>query len=98
LGASLIIWYLSNYPKPQNYNELNAIEKIEQSYLGQIGKASEPFFEPLGFDWRQAVALEAGLAAKEVIVATLGILYNEKDQDSQKELMKNLKEQAILLH
>ena len=96
LGASLLIWYLSNYPKPQNYNQLSEKDKIEQSYLGQIGKLSEPFFEPLGFDWRQSVALEAGFAAKEVIVATLGILYNEKDQDSQKELMKNLKEQISL--
>ena len=33
------------------------------------------FFAPLGFDWKMAVALEAGLAAKEVVVSTLSILY-----------------------
>jgi ferrous iron transport protein B len=43
--------------------------------LGQLGKASEPFFAPLGFDWKMTVALEAGLAAKEVVVSTLGVLY-----------------------
>lgn len=48
---------------------------LEQSYLGQIGKFSEPIFEPLGFDWKMSVALQAGLAAKEVIVSTLGVLY-----------------------
>ncbi|NLC27390.1 MAG: ferrous iron transport protein B [Campylobacteraceae bacterium] len=48
---------------------------LEQSYLGTIGKATEFFFEPLGFDWRLTVALETGLAAKEVIVSTLGVLY-----------------------
>ena len=58
---------------------------LEHSYLGKIGHASEPFFSPLGYDWRMAVALETGLAAKEVVVATLGVLYglgNEQDETS----------------
>ena len=55
-------------------NELQLAE-LEGSYLGQIGKISEPFFAPLGFDWKMAVALETGLAAKEVVVSTLGVLY-----------------------
>jgi len=49
---------------------------LEQSYLGRIGKFSEPLFEPLGFDWKMSVALQAGLAAKEVVVSTLGVLYS----------------------
>ena len=53
--------------------------QLEQSYLGQIGKATEPFFAPLGFDWRMSVAIEAGLAAKEVVVSTLGVLYAQGD-------------------
>ena len=48
---------------------------LEQSYLGRIGKFIEPIFEPLGFDWKMAVALQTGLAAKEVVVSTLGVLY-----------------------
>jgi ferrous iron transport protein B len=48
---------------------------LEQSYLGKIGKFSEPIFEPLGFDWKMSVALQTGLAAKEVVVSTLGVLY-----------------------
>jgi ferrous iron transport protein B len=56
-----------------------ASAQLEQSYLGQIGKATEPFFAPLGFDWRMSVALEAGLAAKEVVVSTLGVLYAQGD-------------------
>ncbi|RRS31610.1 MAG: ferrous iron transporter B [Epsilonproteobacteria bacterium (ex Lamellibrachia satsuma)] len=66
-------------------NELS-LELLEQSYLGKIGHATEPFFAPLGFDWRMSVALEAGLAAKEVVVSTLGVLYalgDEMDQNSQ---------------
>ncbi len=49
---------------------------LEASYLGRIGKFIEPVFEPLGFDWKMAVALQTGLAAKEVVVSTLGVLYS----------------------
>ncbi|HIP19647.1 MAG TPA: ferrous iron transport protein B, partial [Sulfurimonas sp.] len=49
---------------------------LEQSYLGRIGKFSEPIFTPLGFDWKMSVALQTGLAAKEVVVSTLGVLYS----------------------
>ena len=62
-----------------------AVEYLEQSYLGSIGKFSEPIFAPLGFDWKMSVALQTGLAAKEVVVSTLGVLYalgNEVDEES----------------
>ena len=69
----------SDEMKSQLNNELS-LHLLEQSYLGQIGHASEPFFAPLGFDWRMAVALETGLAAKEVVVSTLGVLYALGDE------------------
>ncbi len=53
-----------------------AEEQLSQSFLGRIGHAIEPAFEPLGFDWKMAVALQTGLAAKEVVVSTLGVLYS----------------------
>ena len=49
---------------------------LEQSFLGRIGKFIEPVFEPIGMDWKMAVALQTGLAAKEVVVSTLGVLYS----------------------
>jgi len=58
---------------------------LEQSYLGTIGKFSEPLFSPLGFDWKMSVALQTGLAAKEVVVSTLGVLYalgSDVDEES----------------
>jgi ferrous iron transport protein B len=55
-------------------NELS-LYNLENSYLGKIGHATESFFAPLGFDWRMAVALETGLAAKEIVVSTMGVLY-----------------------
>lgn len=55
-------------------NELS-LYNLENSYLGYVGKFSEPMFAPLGFDWKMSVALETGLAAKEIVVSTLSILY-----------------------
>ncbi len=71
-------------------------ELLARSYLGQIGRATQPFFAPLGFDWKLSVALEAGLAAKEVVVSTLGVLYslgdgvNEQAHSLQDQLRKNI--------
>lgn len=50
--------------------------QLEQSFLGRIGHVIEPVFAPLGFDWKMAVALQTGLAAKEVVVSTMGVLYS----------------------
>jgi len=68
----------SEAKKSKLKNELKRLE-MENSYLGQIGKFSEPFFAPLGFNWKLSVALESGLAAKEVVVSTLGVLYSVGD-------------------
>ena len=71
-----------------------AEEELGQSYLGKIGKFTEPLFEPLGFDWKMNVALQAGLAAKEVVVSTLGVLYSmgsDVDENS-KSLADNIRD------
>ena len=72
----------SQTEKNRLLNEL-ASKNLEQSYLGRIGAFSEPLFRPLGLDWKMAVALEAGLAAKEVVVSTLGVLYALGDDVSE---------------
>lgn len=71
----------------------HALYNLENSYLGKIGKFSEPAFAPLGFDWKMAVALETGLAAKEIVVSTLGILYGlgEDHDESSSGLMEKIK-------
>ena len=49
---------------------------VEQSYLGRTGRAIQPVFDPAGFDWKITVGVLASFPAREVVVATLGILYN----------------------
>ena len=73
--------YAAKIEMSVNENEKRELENtlsrelLERSYLGSIGKFSEPIFAPLGFDWKMSVALQTGLAAKEVVVSTLGVLY-----------------------
>jgi ferrous iron transport protein B len=62
---------------------LKAIEHQQDSYIGQIGQAIEPVLRPLGFDWKISVSLLTGMAAKEVVVSTLSVLYTGEKEDSQ---------------
>jgi ferrous iron transport protein B len=50
--------------------------QIEQSFLGRFGRAVQPVFEPAGFDWKLTVGVLSSFPAREVIIATLGIIYN----------------------
>jgi len=49
---------------------------IEQSYLGRFGKAVQPVFDPAGFDWKITIGVLSSFPAREVIIATMGIIYN----------------------
>jgi len=59
-------------------NEL-AGRELEYSFAGKFGKVVEPLIKPLGFDWRVGVALTAGIAAKEIVVSTMGTIYSLGD-------------------
>lgn len=93
LLASLLIWFASNFSKSEeNLNDFNAQERaIEQSYLGQFGKGIEPIFKPLELDWKLSVSLISGLAAKEVMISTMGVLYSlGKDVDETNNDLKGI--------
>jgi len=67
--------------------------QLGESYLGKLGKFTQPIVAPLGFDWKMNVALQAGLAAKEVVVSTLGVLYSIGGDvdESSKSLANNIR-------
>lgn len=52
-------------------------EQQENSYIGKLGKLVSPAMEPLGFNWKMDVGLITGVAAKELVVSTLGVMYSE---------------------
>lgn len=58
-----------------------ASEHQEQSYIGRLGKFIEPAIQPLGFDWKIGISIITGLAAKEIVVSSMGILY-QADADA----------------
>ena len=77
LLASVIIWTLGYFPRNEG---LTHAEQQEQSWLGHIGKAVTPALDPLGFDWRMDVGLLTGVAAKELVVSSLGVMYAGEEE------------------
>ena len=66
---SIIIWILSNF-------NFSGVSDLNSSFLANIGSFISPLFKPMGFgNWKSSVALLSGLAAKEMIVDTLGVIY-----------------------
>jgi ferrous iron transport protein B len=76
LAASVVLWLLLSVPVPGA-----AWGDMEQSLAAWAGHALQPFFAPLGFDWRIVVALLASLAAREVVVSSLAQLLAVQDSD-----------------
>jgi ferrous iron transport protein B len=68
-------------------------EKQSNSYLGIIGHSIEPVMKPLGFDWRLSVSILSGLAAKEVVVSTLGVLFQADDNTGKSSLVEKIQTQ-----
>ncbi len=76
LAVTIVLWVLAQFPRVEG-----APPPVEESALGQMGQVIEPAIEPLGFDWRIGVGLVSSLAAREVIVGTLGTIYGIEDTD-----------------
>ncbi len=66
-------------------------ERQEKSYIGQLGHFIEPTIRPLGFDWKIGVSLISGMAAKEIVISTMGVLY-QTDGDASQSLQQKLQE------
>lgn len=77
LVCSMIIWFLGYFPNHNAYESVK--EQQEHSFIGYIGKAMEPVLKPLGFDWRMGVGIVSGVAAKELVVSTLGVMYADDE-------------------
>jgi ferrous iron transport protein B len=78
-----------------NIELMKASEHQEQSYIGRLGRFVEPAIKPLGFDWKIGICLISGLAAKEIVVGTMGILYHANLGANKKTstLIEKLKQQ-----
>ena len=91
--------HLSNGEKQEAVKHLEVdkeSERQEKSYIGQLGHAIEPAIRPLGFDWKMGVSIITGLAAKEIVVSSMGILYQAdmKADENSGTLKEELKAQT----
>jgi ferrous iron transport protein B len=91
LSISVILWFLASYPKAP---EGAPGPSISYSYAGRIGQAIEPLVRPIGFNWKIAVALIPGFAAREVMIGSLATVYsiesNEEARDGHEERVSEL--------
>ena len=70
LAVSMVLWVLLHLPLHDGQPP-----EIEHSFAGMIGHSVEPAIKPLGFNWKIGIGLISSLAAREVIVSTLGTIY-----------------------
>jgi ferrous iron transport protein B len=87
LIAVILIWALEYFPA--GWKSKNQEDQLKHSYIAKIGMIIEPVIKPLGFDWKMGVSLITGAAAKEVVVSTMGVLY-DTGHYHEKETRNNL--------
>jgi ferrous iron transport protein B len=91
VAVSIVVWALGSYPKaspPEGPDVTEAEirgEALRQSFLGRAGRLIEPLVKPLGWDWRIGCAAIASFPAREVVLGTLGVIYNLGDVDPGEE-------------
>jgi ferrous iron transport protein B len=96
LGCSVALWFLLNFPRldPHQAEAMDAhtrqTTELSESYGGKLGRAIEPVIKPLGFDWKIGVGIIGAFAAREVFVATMGVVYNTGDDvDEESESLRD---------
>jgi ferrous iron transport protein B len=88
LACTIVLWALLAFPRADatpthDGRAASAETRIGNSYGGRLGKAIEPVFAPLGFDWKIDVGLIGAFAAREVFISTLGLVYGVGDTDDE---------------
>ncbi len=76
LAVAIVLWVLAHLPFHNGQPP-----QLEHSFAGMIGKFIEPAIKPLGFNWKIGIGLITSLAAREVIVGTLGTIYGIEGEE-----------------
>ena len=76
LILAIVLWFATNFPRPENAIAMTEAQISQQSYAAQIGKKIEPVFKPMGLDWRAGFGLISAFAAREVFVSALALVFN----------------------
>jgi ferrous iron transport protein B len=97
LGTSLVLWALLNLPvREAQTRGMSATDAtayvMNHSYAADVGRAVEPVFSPLGFDWRTDIALVGSLSAREVFVSTLGQVAAATDPEDPRDALATMRD------
>ncbi|UCE93609.1 MAG: ferrous iron transporter B, partial [Flavobacteriaceae bacterium] len=87
--------YVSKEKSNSSYDEALASYKLENSYIGVMGKSIEPAIRPLGYDWKIGIALISSFAAREVFVGTLATIYSVGNDDEEQSTIKQRMSEEI---
>ncbi len=111
VAFSIIIWFLATHgpekfehadkylqkEKHTTHQKMNIdAYKLENSYLGLMGKTIEPVIRPLGYDWKIGIALLTSFAAREVFVSTLSTIYSVGDTNNDQLLKDKMRKEKNL--
>lgn len=84
----------TNTISEDTYSERVAAAKLENSYIGIMGKGIEPVIQPLGYDWKIGIALITSFAAREVFVGSLATIYSvHQEDDDPQPLLERLRDE-----
>ena len=86
--VSLLLWAATNFP--MHHGQPPA---VQDSVVATVGHAIEPVIRPLGFDWKIGVGLITSMAAREVIISTLGTLHGVDAQSHATDLQAALRQE-----
>ncbi len=90
--VAVVLWALTQFPRVDG-----GPPPVDDSALGRMGHVMEPVIAPLGFNWQIGVGLVTSLAAREVIVGTLGTIYGVEDaSEDSLQLQQALKRDLTL--
>ena len=101
MATTIVLWALLNFPTPSedamtaagvDVGDEAAVTAytLDNSYAATIGRAVSPVFDPLGFDWRINIGVLSSLAAREVVVATLGQVAAAEDPEDPGEALEQM--------
>jgi ferrous iron transport protein B len=79
LVFAILIWFGTTFP---NFNA-EGPQRLQSSYMAQLGQKIEPLFQPMGVDWRVGVGLISAFAAREVFVSSMAVMFNITDEAAQ---------------
>jgi ferrous iron transport protein B len=106
VAICIVLWWLSAYPKAEDSQVANAAaaqisadgavvaapqSELANSFAGRIGRAIQPVFQPLGYDWQLTIGVLTSFAAREVFVSTMAVLFAGADDAEDAELLDRIK-------